>query len=225
MLMAGGVGMSERAPKARAPNIGAEYKIVVYDEDGKERRRFGGEAKCFVKGFMTYLYHLSRNGTQTAVLPILATTFTDIGGTDRTTRLNGNDPGRDYHVGGARANGGVGDVARGIVVGRGTDPVTLEDYSVDGMVSGNTLKPDLEYSANVFAPLEFDGNRADIVISRAISNNSGNAVNGISSIALYVRGTNTNFSFMVLRDVIPSVDLGPGEIVAVEYRLVFNRES
>ncbi len=222
MSVAGEVGMSEHVPEVRAPNIGAEYKIVVYDKDGKERRRFGGEAKCFVKGFMDYLYHLSRNGMHQWVIAWAPSPFKDVDGNTKTSLLNDTN---QSTVGGARANGNAGDVARGIVVGRGTDPVTLTDHSVDGMVSGNTLKSNLEYSANVFAPFELDGNRADIVVSRAISNNSGAVVAGISSIALYARGTHANFSFMILRDVIPPVDLGPGEIVAVEYRLAFNRES
>ncbi len=75
----------------------------------------------------------------------------------------------------------------------------------------------------MIAPLEFNGNASTIGISRIASNLREDVVTGISSIALYARGSHSgNFSFMILRDVIPTVDLDPGESMAVGYRMVFN---
>ena len=204
----------------RAPNIGAEYEIVVYDKDGNEKRRFGGEAKCFVKGFMDYLWHLARNGTRQSVVARESTTFKTTTGTNATSLLNSTTSAYTYgFTGGARANGSAGDVSRGIVVGRSNTPVTLADYNVGDLVGNDELL----YSANVIAPLKVNGNVSTIEISRVVLNGGETTIEGISSIAVYARGThNVNFSFMILRDVIPTVDLDPGESMAVDYRMVFN---
>lgn len=204
----------------RVPNIGAEYEIVVYDKDGNEKRRFGGEAQCFVKGFMDYLWHLARNGTRQGTIGRESTTFKTTTGTNATSLLSIIDvSGGSSGLGGARVNGGAGDVDRGIVVGRSNTPVTLVDYNVGDLVGID----ELSYSANVIAPLEFNGNVSTIGISRVVLNGGETAIEGISSIALYARGSHSgNFSFMILRDVIPTVDLDPGESMAVGYRMVFN---
>ena len=202
----------------RVPNIGAEYEIVVYDKDGNEKRRFGGEAQCFVKGFMDYLWHLARNGTRNREVTREPTTFKATTGTNKISLLNDCD-GTSGFAGGARANGKAGDVDRGIVVGRSNTPVTLVDYNVGDLVGID----ELSYSANVIAPLEFNGNVSTIGISRVVLNGGETAIEGISSIAVYVRGTHgVDFSFMILRDVIPTVDLDSGESMAVGYRMVFN---
>ena len=203
----------------RVPNIGAEYEIVVYDKDGNEKRRFGGEAKCFVKGFMDYLWHLARNGTRQGTIGRESTTFKTTTGTNATSLLSIIDAFGYSGLGGARVNGGAGDVNRGIVAGRSNTPVTLADYNVGGLIGTD----ELSYSENVIAPLEFNGNASTIGISRIASNLREDVVTGISSIALYARGSHSgNFSFMILRDVIPTVDLDPGESMAVGYRMVFN---
>lgn len=198
-----------------APNIGAEYEIAIFDKDGNEKRRFGGKANCFVKGFMDYLWHLARNGT----VDITESTFVKTNGTSVTDHLV------KYHtsvyVGGARAISDANVIDTGIVVGRSTTPVTLGDYNVGSTISIS----ELQYGPSIVPPLQYSGNAAMINMSRQITNGSSSAVSGISSIAVYVRGFRSDWSFMILRDVVPTFELNPGESAIVIYKLIFNGGS
>lgn len=194
-----------------APNIGAEYEIAIFDRDGNEKRRFGGKANCFVKGFLDYIWHLVRNGGESGV----PSPFRDISGTSRNSNLSLPS---GMGVGGARANGGSGVITHGIVCGRSTTPVTLSDYQVGDAIG----TADLDYATTMVEPPKYDGATATIEISRSIRNVGESTMSDINSIALYARGTGQSWSFMMLRDVIPTVDIDPGESMIVLYRIRFN---
>jgi len=203
-----------------APNIGAEYEIAIFDKDGNEKRRFGGKANCFVKGFMDYLWHLAMNGVR-GHDGITYSTFVKTDGTSVTAFL-GDWPGKlSLFLGGARAISDANVIDTGIVVGRSTTPVTLGDYNVGSMISTS----ELQYGASVVSPLQYSGKASMINMSRQITNGSSSAVSGISSIAVYVRGLYNNWSFMILRDVVPTFELNPGESAVVIYKLIFNGGS
>lgn len=205
-----------------APNIGAEYEIAIFDKDGNEKRRFGGKANCFVKGFMDYLYHLSMNGNWTNILQPYASEFVDIGGTaaNRTidfVKISYDTP----YVGGARAVGPENSTTSGIVVGRSAVPVAIDDYNV-GSIVGTT---ELRYGSQTVDNIEYNGNVATIRMTRRLKNESESVVSGVSSIGLYVRGVYANWSFMILRDVVPVFEMQPGEEAAIVYKMVFNGGS
>jgi hypothetical protein len=202
-----------------APNIGAEYEIAIFDKDGNEKRRFGGKANCFVKGFMDYLWHLARNGVR-KYDGITQSTFVKTNGTSVTAFL-GYRADTNPFLGGARAISDANVIDTGIVVGRSTTPVTLGDYNVGSTISIS----ELQYGASTVSPLQYSGNAAMINMSRQITNGSSSAVSGISSIAVYVRGLSEDWSFMILRDVVPTFELNPGESAIVIYKLIFNGGS
>lgn len=200
-----------------APNIGAEYEIAIFDKDGNEKRRFGGKANCFVKGFMDYLWHLARNGVN-KFNGMTQSTFVKTNGTSVTAFLG--DGGGKF-LGGARAISDANVIDTGIVVGRSTTPVTLGDYNVGSTISIS----ELQYGPSTVSPLQYSGNAAMINMSRQITNGSSSVVSGISSIAVYVRGLYKDWSFMILRDVVPTFELNPGESAIVIYKLIFNGGS
>ncbi len=205
-----------------APNIGAEYEIAIFDKDGNEKRRFGGKANCFVKGFMDYIWHLSRNGTNNAEFAMLQTGFVNTSGGTVTTLLASVLPHNSKPNGGARAIAAENFVGNGIVFGRDATPVTLADYNVGGLVSTS----ELTYDACLVTPVSVNGNVMTLEVTRGVANAGSVPVTGICSIALYLRGSYvTSLYFMILRDVIPVFDLAPGESAIGIYRMIFNGGS
>jgi hypothetical protein len=199
-----------------APNIGAEYDITIFDKDGNEKRRFGGEANCFVKGFMDYLQYLSRNGSGATK----ALSTTDTSGVARSVDQSA---GSGYTgPGGVRTIAVAANTTRGIVCGRSGGPVTIRDHSVGELIGTEHLG----YGASAVQPVAYSGNVATIELSRSFINTSTATVAGISSIAVYARPfLVATWSFMILRDVVPAFDLQPGEAATVVYRIVFNGGS
>lgn len=205
---------------SNAPNIGAEYEITIFDKDGNEKRRFGGEANCFVKGFMDYLYHLARNGRIESE-GRRSSPFVDTNGSSANWLFfNSTFPIGGY-VGGARAISDANIVDAGIVVGRSTTPVALGDYNVGSIVGTS----ELQYDVSTVFPIEYSGNVGVVKMSRMIVNAGSSVVSGISSVAVYVKGCRTGGTFMILRDVVPAFDLAPFESAIVSYRIVINGSS
>lgn len=211
-----------------APNIGAEYEIAIFDRDGNEKRRFGGKANCFVKGFLDYIWHLMANSTSESTYggytpngARVSTSFRDIGGTARSALLDHTTSLYNPHVGGARINGGSDSIATGIVCGRGSADTTILDYAVGGAIGTS----ELSYGNTVVEPLKFDGAVATLRLSRPVLAVSSTPVEDIRSIAVYAKGSMVNWSFMIIRDVIPRVDLNPGESMVIIYKFIFNGSS
>jgi hypothetical protein len=119
---------------------------------------------------------------------------TDITNTVRPTgNLTGVGSGYFY------PEGGVGNLALGMIAGSGVTPETKSDYVMETPIAHGTGAGELQYGACATGAMFVDAGRNCWYITRTVTNNSGGNVT-INEIGLYIyAGNNTNYSFLVVR--------------------------
>jgi hypothetical protein len=210
--------------KGVTPNIGAAYEITVFDKDGKVRQVINEDAKCYVQNFLRYIKYCFLNGVYAyhnssgTFDGTIASNFKNLSGSVVAASGIPIPTINTVAYGAFLANGAVGDVTRGVVVGSDDTSVAEDDYALNALIANGTGSGQVSYDANVIS-LNIVGSVMTITIARMINNASLVPVI-ISEFALYLLGT---ISIMVLRDVVtPSVTLGSGESALFVYKLIIN---
>jgi hypothetical protein len=198
--------------KGADPNIGAAYEITVFDKDGNVKQVIKEDAKCYVMNFLRMVRHWFINAYN---YTYTATNFKNLSGTIVTS--GGYNPGSSA-IGCFLGNAAVGDLTRGIVVGTDSTPVTSDDYKIGTLINHGSGAGQFLYDAVGIGPVVESGITMTLPISRIISNGTANPIT-FSEIGLYGL---RRITIMVLRDVISSVTIQPGESALIAYKIIIN---
>ena len=182
---------------------GLSYEVVVRDRHGKILERIATLSRSYVSAWNQCLYVLNRH---------TSFTITDTGGTGRSI---------SYSSSVLRANAGVGEIDHGIRVGKGTTPITINDYALEAPCGEGTGVDQFLHQAMAASSPAAAGSDCSFWIRRVMVNNSGSTISGIREIGCYVMTKySPRYCALGYRDVLPgSVSVPDGGSVTVTYTL------
>ena len=182
---------------------GLTYEVVVRDEDGKVLERVAAPSRSYVRAWNQCLYVLNRH---------TGYTITDTGGTGRYI---------SYSSSVLRANAGAGEIGYGIRVGKGTTPVTINDYALETPCGEGTGDDQFLHQAMAASSPAVAGSDCSFWHRRVMVNNSGSTISGIWEIGCYVMMKySPRYYALGYRDVLPgSVSIPDGGSITVTYTL------
>jgi hypothetical protein len=193
----------------RGSSIGLYLRIDDVDKNGVVRRGKEKRAHSFVIGFLQSLeYVISHDfgGSQTAVSMI------DTSGTSRAIYQTA-----FQYIFAIKA--ALGTTTHGIVVGTGNAP-SSSDYSLQTLIlHGNTANK-LMYSASGCGTAGVVGNNVDLLLTRAVSNNSGSSIT-VKEVGLVCGQTtgSTNYPVLCARDAVDvAIANGAGKLIVYTLR-------
>ncbi len=185
--------------------VGAALELTVKDKNNKVTDHRIMESRSFVRQFLELLFvEFNKLPPKAALL------MKDIGGFPRYIR----EGYRNFDCA-----GGVGDLARGIMVGTGTTTPTIDDYRLEATIAHGLSAGQLQYGGVTFGLPASDPTTSQFTITRDFANASGGDIT-VSEIGLYVVGWDGSARyFMVIRDVITGGIVVPnGQTLTVNYR-------
>jgi len=104
-----------------------------------------------------------------------------------------------------RADGGIGDTTKGIVVGSGVAPPTNTDYKLDTIMGHGIGAGQITYNEMTILGVAVVGANVDLVMYRSFTNNTG-ADRTVREVGVYVYRniavTGTENCYMIIRDVL-----------------------
>ncbi len=182
---------------------GLSYEVVVRDKHGKVVERIAAPSRSYAKAWNQCLYVLNRHSSFTII---------DTGGTGRSI---------SYSSSVLRANAGVGEIGYGIRVGKGTTPVTINDYALETPCGEGTGPEQFLHQATSASSPTVAGSECSFWIRRVMVNNSGSTISGIREIGCYVMMKYSPAYYgLGYRDVLPSpVSVPDGGSITVTYTL------
>jgi len=185
--------------------VGAVLELTIKDKNGKVTDHRIMKSRSFVRQFLELLFVEFNK-----LPPKAALVMKDIGGFPRYIR----EGYRNFDCA-----GGVGDLARGIMVGTGTTTPTIDDYQLETRIAHGTSAGQLQYGGVTFGLPASDPTTSQFTITRDFSNASGGDIT-VNEIGLYVVGWDGAARyFMAIRDVIASGIVVPsGQTLTVNYR-------
>jgi len=193
--------------------LGVVLEIELRDKAGNVKEAWKKKSESFTRQFFDLLLVQALNAPDMHPLQM-----TDITGSVRDIAM---------HNQSFQANGGVGDIANGIVVGTGQVAPTISDYALGAQVAHGSAAGQLQYGGMTFGLPTSSLTTSSFTLTRVFSNASG------SSITIYELGVLANgytvrpdagqarglFRFMTIRDVIgPGIVIQNGESLTVNYR-------
>lgn len=200
----------EEIPHLLVPGeMGAILELTVKDKDGKVTEHRVMRSKSFVRQFLELLW------IQAFQIPEVA----PYNMRDTANALQ--DICESYST--FAADGGVGVVTHGIIVGTGSTAVTIDNYQIETLIDHDAAPPTagrLQYGAVTFGAPASDATISQFTITRDFANASGGAIT-VNEIALYVKGYKfmTTYYFMIIRDVIAGgIAVPNGQTLTVNYR-------
>ena len=182
---------------------GLSYKVVVQDKHGKVLEQIEAPSRSYVRAWNQCLYVLNRH---------TGFTITDTGGTGRSI---------SYSSSVLRANAGVGEIGYGIRIGKGTTPVTINDYALETPCGEGTGVDQFLHQAMAASSPAVAGSDCSFWVRRVMVNNSGSTISGIREIGCYVMMKySPRYYALGYRDVLPgSVSVPDGGSITVTYTL------
>ena len=182
---------------------GLSYEVVVRDRHGKILERIATLSRSYVSAWNQCLYVLNRH---------TSFTITDTGGTGRSI---------SYSSSVLRANAGVGEIDHGIRVGKGTTPITINDYALEAPCGEGTGVDQFLHQAMAVSSPAVAGSDCSFWVRRVMVNNSGSTISGIREIGCYVMTKySPRYCALGYRDVLPgSVSVPDGGSITVTYTL------
>lgn len=115
--------------------------------------------------------------------------------------------------------GSGGDSNRGVLIGRGSTAVTLNDYKLETPITHGTGTNQLQYSTGTIVAPTTDATTTTLRYSRVFTNNSGSLITvnevGMTFYA-YVSGERY---FLICRDIITPTDVNNGQQLTINYNL------
>jgi hypothetical protein len=183
------------------PNMTLEYRLTVRRPDGSTRTATEGTAESFLLQYLEIQRAGFTSSTQSGV--------TDTSGTDRTVKRPTNTSGPFLEL-----NAGSGVKDRGLVIGSGTAAVSISDFQMD-----TPLTASVGYSATDIQAVQTSPPDATIAIQRDFTNNTGSTstVTEVGAIVSTTTQNSTTTPFLIVRDTIPSTDVGDNETASLEY--------
>jgi len=189
--------------------VGAILELTVKDKDGKVTDHRIMRSKSFVRQFLELLWVQSFQIPEVAPYAVKDTAGALVDVCESSFTF--------------AADGGIGVVTHGIIVGEGTTAPTIDDYVIETLIDHDAAPPtvgDLQYGAVTFGAPASDATTSQFTITRNFSNASGGAIT-VNEVALYVKAylSNTTYYFMIIRDVIAGgIAVPDGETLTVNYR-------
>ncbi len=179
------------------------YEVVVQDKHGKVLERIAAPSRSYVKAWNQCLYVLNRH---------TGYTITDTGGTGRYI---------SYSSSVLRANAGAGEVGYGIRIGKGTTPVTINDYALENPCGQGTGLDQFLHQAMAASSPAVAGSDCSFWHRRVMVNNSGSTISGIQEIGCYVMMKySPRYYALGYHDVLPGpVSIPDGGSITVTYTL------
>jgi hypothetical protein len=157
--------------------IGITIEWVLKDKDGKTISKTKSKSNSLLKAFADILYSSMAATNLAAVY--------DIGNTSQTI-FNTSYPMYAFWT----VVSAIGNTSIGIVVGTGSNAVTLTDHALQTLIAHGNGSGQLYYSANsVITPITSGGTRS-FQIQRTFTNNSGSDIT-INEIGLYMQFMNS----------------------------------
>ncbi len=182
---------------------GLSYEVVVRDKNGKVLERIAAPSRSYVRAWNQCLYVLNMH---------TGYTITDTGGTGRYI---------SYSSSILRANAGAGEIDHGIRVGKGTTPVTINDYALETPCGEGTGADLFLHQATSASSPAIAGSECSFWLRRVMVNNSGLMISGIREIGCYVMTKySPRYCALSYRDVLAGpVSVPDGGSITVTYTL------
>jgi len=150
--------------------IGLYYEVILKDRDGKVVKRFKRKSESWLRGFIALFrgYIMQRYGANVTIVNI----------TDETGSARGLPypyiPTNYITYAYPCANGDLGDVSQGIVVGSSDTPNTINTYALGSKISHGTGSGQLVYNPMTFEDVvNPSGTILQFRMTRVFTNNSG----------------------------------------------------
>lgn len=179
------------------------YSVEVRDKEGRVLHRISAPSRSYVEQWNQLI---NLQATQ------VAKTIKDIGGIDRT-------PDADDETLGAYGGITMDDI--GIVVGKGTTAVAIDDYALESQCVEGVGVDQFNYQLQIWTEPSVAGSTCSFTARRSFINNSGATISGIKEIGCYVRCHNAaTYHMLGFRDVLPSAVYVPhGGSITVTYTI------
>ena len=177
------------------------YEVIARNKKGKIIVRLNGEARSWLKQWSQLVYG-GMSGT--------AQTVTDTGGTGRTQSIT-------YDLLNIAAM--AGDDTRGVVVGTGTTPVTINDYRLQSQIAHGAGAGQLNHQATeVIYPPVTGALECSFQLKRIFVNQGGSTVS-VNEIGIYGAITSA-YEACLARDVLSgTVDIPDGGSITAIYTI------
>jgi len=175
------------------------YDYEIRNKEGKLiKKQKLTESKSFVKAFIQILH---RQFTYTSVSII------DTGNISRTSM--------PYYI---ETTENAGSINKGLIVGTGTDAVTINDYKLQTTISNGTTAGKLQYGASTMATPTFTSTTGSMILTRVISNNSPGNIT-INEIGIYAQIPPNAYYCCIARDIPTPIILAIGEQLTLNYTI------
>ena len=179
------------------------YEVVVRDRRGKVLERIAAPSRSYVKAWNQLLNVLNAHTGKY---------ITDVGGVSRYI---------SYSSSVLRANAGAGEIGYGILIGKGTTPVSINDYALENPCGEGTGVDQFLHQAMAAGSPSVVGADCSFWHRRVMVNNSGSTISGIQEIGCYVMMKySPQYIGLGYRDVLPGpVAIPDGGSITVTYTL------
>ena len=115
------------------------------------------------------------------------------------------------------ASSAAGTIVNGLVVGTGTNAVTIDDYKLQTLIAHGSTTGKLQYGASTVSLPSFTTTVGSIILTRVFSNNSSGSIT-INEIGIYnIMGN--NYYFCIARDIPTPIILAIGEQLTLNYTI------
>lgn len=179
------------------------YSYQVRRADGKIKVPFRRRAAhSFLKQYITGLYLW-------IVRPV-AESLTDTGGVSRSI----------FHATGMNAVAAATTSTVGLVVGTGTNAVTINDTKLQTQIAHGTSSGQLDYGASVVNAPSSDSTSTTFILTRVFANSSGGSIT-VREIGIYAQmqdSGGTNYNMCAVRDAV-TIALSNGDQLTLNYIL------
>lgn len=191
----------QRAPEKIEESL--SYTVEVRDKEGRVLQHISAPSRSYIQQWNQILNVQATQADKTVK---------DTGGDNRLIA---------FYCFSLTANANLGNVDKGIRVGKGNTAVAIDDYALESPCGEGTGTDQFNHQAVVFTEPSVAGSTCSFTVRRTMINNSGATINGIREIGCYISGYRTvYYYFLGFRDVLGSpVNVPDGGAITVEYTI------
>ncbi|MCD6132245.1 MAG: hypothetical protein J7J61_09110 [Candidatus Hydrothermae bacterium] len=177
-------------------------EAIVKDKKGRVTKRLKRKAHSFVANFIKCLAVKFASGIEAIV---------DTGGTTQNVyRYN-----YDF-----AANAGSGDTNFGILVGTGTNSVSINDTALQTQIAHGTGTGQLQYGGVTYGATACDTTKCECTITRDFANGSGGDITVYELGLAWKMYDGSNRYILVARDVVSAgITVPNGQTLTVNYKI------
>jgi hypothetical protein len=191
--------------------ISLDIDLILKDENGNIVKRVRTPGNSFLLNFMNMLY---------AVLK--ATAFVNFASerikTTQSYTIEGRQIQYTRELAGIQAWAPKEDDTHGILIGNGTNAVTPNDTWLASQIKNGLGPGQMLYLFSDIDTTTVAGNSAYITLMRSFINHSGNDIT-ITELGLAVWNVNPSSYQLIIRDLIPSIDIPNNYTLDVQYTI------